>query len=295
MILVTGATGRIGRRVVERLSEAGQVIRVLVRDRQKAQDLFADGVELCEGNLSDYEAVQAAVAGAGAVMLLSPVAPDQVVLQGNVVTAALAAGKPYIVKISGLGTALDSPVDSGRWHAETELQIQSAGLPYTFLQPLFFMQNLAFQFDSARSKGLIRAGVGDARIAMIDVEDIADFAAKLLVDGNLLRDESVVLSALESVTYHDVASALTEVFGREVRYKQQSLDKVKRSLQASGQPAWHIDILLQFNQAFLEGKGDVTNSIVADILGRPPTTLLQYLRREAKDSVQDQGTNPFPN
>ena len=148
--------------------------------------------------------------------------------------------------------------------------------------------------DSARAHGKIRSGVGDAKIAMVDVEDIANVAAILLMKRDLLLNQAVSLTSLESLTYRDVADALTEALGREVRYEEQSLEDVRRVLQSTGQPGWHIDILLQFNRAFHEGYGDAVNSVVADLLGKPPTTLLQYLKREVEQSQGDDGSNPFP-
>ena len=259
MILITGATGRIGKRVVERLVAADQPLRVLVRDVEKAKHLLPAGIEIFAGNLADYGLVQSAVDGTQSVMLLSPVDPRQVELQGNVVNAALATSHPYIVKISGLGTAHDSYVDCGRWHAETELQIQSSGLRHTFLRPLFFMQNLAFLLDSARSEGVIRAGVGDSNIAMVDANDIAEVTAKLLMDKNILINQGVTLTTAKSVTYHQVAGIFAQVLAREVHYEQQSLEEVRQALLTSNQPEWHINILLQFNRAFLEGKGDAAS------------------------------------
>jgi uncharacterized protein YbjT (DUF2867 family) len=294
MILITGATGRIGRRVVERLVAAQQSVRVLVRDQEKARRLLPDGVEIIEGDLCAIDVVRAAVDGTQAVLLLSTVAPDQVELQGNVVKAALASSRPYIVKISGLATALDSYVDSGRWHAETEQQIKAGGLPYTFLRPLFFMQNLSFLIASATAEGLIRSGVGDAKIAMVDVEDIAAVAAQLLIERRSLMNQAVTLTAAECVTYDEVAQALGQVLEREVRYQPQTLSEVQRVLRNSDQPGWHVDILLQFNQAFIDGYGDAASEIVADVLGRKPTTLLQYLERETKHSAADDSSNPFP-
>jgi len=294
MILVTGATGRIGRRVVERLVAARRPVRVLVRNRDKADKLLPSGIEIIEGDLAEYHQVESAVDGAESVLLLSPVAPEQVAIQGNVVKAALATSQPHIVKISGLGTTLDSYIDSGRWHAETEQQITSSGLQYTFLRPLFFFQNLSFLFKSARSTGLIRAGVGDARIAMVDVEDIAEVATILLMKRESLMHQAVTLTSLECVTYQDVANAFTGVLGREVRYEEQSLDEVRHALESTNQPQWHIDILLQFNRAFHEGLGDAANTVAAELLGRPPTTLLQYLEREIENTKGDDGSNPFP-
>lgn len=294
MILVTGATGRIGRRVVERLVAAQQSVRALVRDPEKARRLLPDSVEIVEGDLGAVDVVRAAVDGMQAVLLLSPVAPNQVELQGNVVKAALATSRPYIVKISGLATALDSYVDSGRWHAETEQQIQAAGLTYTFLRPLFFMQNLSFLTASASAEGVIRSGVGDAKIAMVDVEDIAAVVARLLIEQRSLMNQAVTLTAAKCVTYDEVAEAFGQVLKREVRYQPQTLTEVEQALRNSDQPGWHVDILLQFNQAFLDGYGDAANGVVAEVLGREPTTLLRYLARETKHSHRGDDSNPFP-
>ena len=292
MILITGATGRIGRRVVERLARAGKDVRVLVRNPKKAAQLLPSNIDVHHGDLNDLAAINTALRDVEAVLLLSPVAPDQVRLQGNVVEAAASSSKPYIVKISGLGTSLDSYIDSGRWHAETELQIQDAQLPYTFLRPLFFMQNLQFQFESARSTGIVRSGVQDSKIAMIDVEDIAEVVANLLLHPSLQLNQTLTLSFRQSKTYTDIATELSTLLGRTVRYETQSLEDVKNALAKSGQPQWHIDILLQFNRAFLEGLGDAPSNAAAEILGREPTTLGQFLQREI--SVSQEGKNPFP-
>ena len=294
MILVTGATGRIGRRVVKRLVANHEPVRVLVRDPDKARTLLSADIEIFEGNLGQRDLVQSAVSGSRSVLLLSPVDPAQVELQGNVVKAALETTQPHIVKISGLGTALDSYVDSGRWHAETEHQIQSSGLPYTFLRPLYFMQNLAFLLDSARSKGIIRSGVGDAKIAMIDVEDIAEIATRVLIEPGHLMNQAVTLTALQAVTYHDVARELTALLGRTVHYEQQSLEDVMLALKKTDEADWHVKILLQFNRAFLEGYGDAANQFVADMLGRSPSTLSQYLRQLVKHADLNDDKNPFP-
>lgn len=294
MILITGATGRVGRRVVARLVAAEHPVRVLVRDKKKAKRLLPAHIDLFAGDLADYDLVLSAVRGTEAVMLLSPVDPRQVELQGNVVDAALATSHPYIVKVSGLGTALDSHIDCGRWHAETEQQIQSSGLLHTFLRPLFFMQNLAFLIDSARSEGIIRAGVGTSKIAMVDVDDVAEVIVKLLTCKNMHINQNVTLTTAESVTYDEVASVLARVLGREVRYRQQSLEEVRQALVKSNQPEWHINILLQFNRAFQDGKGDMPSTAVEDILGRTATVLMQYLQSETEQSGRDQSSNPFP-
>ncbi len=294
MILVTGATGRIGRRVVNRLVTRGQKVRALVRNKEKAEKLLPGDTELIIGDLADRDAVEAATRNTHSILLLSPVSPDQVQLQGNLVSAAASGSRPYILKVSGLGTSLDSFVDSGRWHAETEEYIRKMTLPFTFIRPLFFYQNLDFLFESARRQQVIRAGVGDAKIAMVDVEDIAELSARLLQERSPLMNQAVTITARDSVCYQDVASTMSSILGDEIRYEEQPLDEVAAALKKGKQPQWHIDILLQFNRAFIEGYGDAASNVLADTIGRTPITLRQYLERALSHQTLDDGTNPFP-
>jgi uncharacterized protein YbjT (DUF2867 family) len=172
-ILVAGATGRIGGIVARELTARGLEPRVLVRDLHRARETLPRGVIPIVGDLDDPDSLGPAVAGVDALLLVSPVNPRQCVLQGNLVRAAANSGDPLVVKISGLGTRLDSFVDSGRWHAETERDIRDVGLPFTFLRPYFFMQNVGVQLEAARKDGVLRAGVSEARIAMIDARDMS--------------------------------------------------------------------------------------------------------------------------
>ena len=228
------------------------------------------------------------------MLLVSPVHPRQRELQGNLVRAAAAAGRPLVVKISGLGTALDSYVDSGRWHAETEADIRALGLSFTFLRPYFFMQNLGFQLGGARRDGVIRAAVGDARIAMVDVADVVAVAARLLAGEADLVDEAVAITGSEALGYDDVASVLSDVVGRDVHYERQSTVAARSALEKSGMPDWHVEILLQFNRAFAEGQAAHASDLVERVLGRAPRTLRAYLEEAVRAGDASPGENPFP-
>ena len=294
VILVTGATGRIGSLVANKLVELNHAPRVFVRDVDKAVKLLAPEVEIVVGDLADQDAVARAVDGVDRLLLVSPVHPDQRILQGNLARAAASVGKPLIVKISGLGTKRDSYIDSGRWHAETEADIESLGLPYAFLRPNFFMQNLGFAIANCRETGEIRAAVEDARIAMVDVRDIADVCVNLLTGEAELTDGAYALTGPVAYDYVEVAKLLSGLLGRNIAYVQQSLDEARASLEATGQPAWHIEILLQFNRAFRDGWGSEPNDVVARVLGRAPRTLADYLAEAVGRSEANPGSNPFP-
>ena len=142
MILIVGATGLVGSATLRQLTARGVPVRTLIRNAEKAAILAGPGVETVVGDLEQPASLDAALDGVTRALLISPLHPRQVEWQGNFVEAARRAGAVHIVKLSGLGTSLDSPLRSGRWHAQTEQHIAAADLPFTYLHPPFFMQNL---------------------------------------------------------------------------------------------------------------------------------------------------------
>lgn len=301
-ILVCGASGRLGTLVAEALRDRqADAPRVLVRPARIDDGWQTPpGMELAAGDFTDSASLDAALDGVKSVFLVSPVHPDM--RQRELALAEAAArcpSPPHIVKVSGLATRLDSPVDSGRWHAEIEQGIRRLNLPATFLRPNFFFQNLAFQAQGMRRDGILRGAVGDAAIAMVDTRDIADVAATVLVtdglsNGPLAADESVVsLTADRTYSYEAVAGIFSSAFGTPVHYQRQSRRSVENALLAAGQPAWHIRILLQFNDAFQLDEGSEATDSVARILKRPARTLEAYAR-ELVEGATAAGRDPFP-
>ncbi len=291
MILVTGANGRVGRLVVRELAKLGEKPRVMVRDTQTATERFGDTAEVVAGDLTDPASIAAAMDGATSVFLCSPVDPDQVTTHGNVVKAATAAGA-HVVKMSGLATFPGSYVDSGRWHAETESQIEASGLTYTFLHPYFFMQNLAFQIGAARDKGIIASGVTEAPITMVDVRDIAAVTARVLADPGVAINERLPLTTSTPVTFQDIATILTDLLERPVTFKAQSSDEIAENLRKGNMPEWHINIIVNFNRAFNEGLASEPHPAVKEILGREPIDVRSCLETLISGETSD--SNPFP-
>ena len=292
MKLIIGANGRIGSEVVSNLLNlGGNDVRVLVRDTSAAAERFGERVEVISGDLDQPETVVAAMHDVDAVLLCSPVHPEQVRQHNGVIDAAKRQGKPYVVKISGLATYPGSFVDSGRWHAETEQYLESSGLPYTCLHPYFFMQNLNFQLPLVIKSGLLRSAVAQAAIAMVDVGDIAQAAARLLTDPALAPGQRLPLTSTEPISYPRMAEIMTDVLGRDVVYQQQSLQQVEQNLKKAGQPDWHVKLLLQFNRAFNEGLASEPHPALSHLLSRPPTTFEEFVRNMAFSEL---GHNPFP-
>lgn len=289
MILVINGNGRVGRAVVAHLVNQHKIYpRVLVRDVQRARRELGAALEIVQGDVTQQDSIASAMQGVKAVFLCTPVDPNQVEHQNSVVCEAEKTGA-YIVKVSGLGTTLDSKVDSGRWHAETEAQIRDANIPHTFLHPNFFHQNLSFQWQQAAENGVIRSAVTDQPIAMINADDIGAVAAQLLVTPG--DNQTLLLTEERSWTYPQIAECFSQALNREVRFEILSTENLTRSLKASGQPDWHVKLLLQFNDALNAGAAGNVSDAVERLVQRPPISLPSFLENEA---AVTSGENPFP-
>ena len=172
MMLVVGATGQVGGAAVAELVKLRASVRALVRSNDKGRDLAQPDVELCVGDLENIHSLVAALRGVESVLLVSAIDPRHVELQGNLVATARRSGVAHIVKLSGLATAPDSTVRSGRWHAETEAAIANSGMAYTFLRPPFFLQNMLPFATIIAERGVLPSRMDPATmIAMVDGDD----------------------------------------------------------------------------------------------------------------------------
>ena len=300
-ILVSGATGRIGGLVAHQLLEMGSnPVRLLVRSPEKLASSLSSHTEVITGDLADPASLTAACVGISAALIVSPVAPNQHALQSNLVQAIQAAAgsnaDTLVVKISGLGTAAGSPVASGRWHAETEQAIIASQLPFTFLRPLYFMQNLGFALPQIQASGKLFGAVGDERIAMVHLEDIARSAACLLAGSAVKTNQALTLTGSEALSYTQVASKLSQALQREVVYERQSLEALSASLAKRGEQDWHRELVVEFSRAFAAGWANRTTDAVQEITGRKPLDLSQYLASEVAAGIKmpSDSHNPFP-
>ena len=277
MILITGATGRVGGTTLKQLSTRGVAVRALVRNAEKAAQVASPLVETVIGDLAQPRSLESALDGITAALLVSPLDPHQVELQGNFIDAAKRAGRVHVVKISGLGTALNSSVRSGRWHAQTEKHLEDSGLPFTHLRPPFFMQNILRFAPTIRASGEFSGSMNQGKVAMIDVEDIAAVAVTALTTAAHVG-KAYTLTGPEALSYADVAEKLSQLLGRTVTYKDTPLAAMRERLLASGMPEWHVDVQVDFSTALSAGHASVVTDTVEAVTGRPARTLEQFIR-----------------
>jgi uncharacterized protein YbjT (DUF2867 family) len=212
------------------------------------------------------------------MLLLSPVTPNAVALQGNAIRAAAAAGVGHVVKFSMIGAALDSPVPLARWHRQSEEELERSGMAWTHLRPNDLMRyNTTLLMGSIEKEGAFYDSLGDARIAMVAEEDVAEVAATALTEPGH-ESQVYILTGPEALSFTDVAAALTQALGRRVRYVAISGDTAREAMLAGGLPVSAVDVVSALRDYEREGHNAVITSTVADVLGRPPRTYLEVVQ-----------------
>jgi uncharacterized protein YbjT (DUF2867 family) len=279
-VLVTGATGNVGPRVVAELRDLGVTVRAFVRDADRAATILGDGVEIAAGDFSDAASVRRASEGVESVFLACANDPLQVEHEMGVIDAAAGAGVRRIVKLSALGAEVGSPVAFWDWHGRIEEHLRASGIPAVVLRPTFFMTNLLGAAEQIRHEGALFAPAEGARISMIDPGDVAAVAASVLA-GEGRSAETHVLTGPEPITYERVAEELSTVLGRPIRFVAVPDGAAREALVGAGMPEFVAGQLVGMFGALRGGAHDTTTDAVRSLSGRKPRGLAEFVRDHA--------------
>ena len=220
MILVTGATGRVGYHLMELLADANAEATAMVRVEARAADL--PGTPRHTVASFDDPPPAEILREFDRVFLLSPAHEEQASMETVFIDAIAAAGhRPHVVKIAADGFQdPDCEVRFMRSHREVAAHLDALGLPVTYLAPSLYMENLLAAADTLRKEGTIRAPAGRGRVGFVAARDVAAVAARVLTSPG--HDDAIyVLTGPEALRYADVARRFSAVFAREAGYESQ--------------------------------------------------------------------------
>jgi uncharacterized protein YbjT (DUF2867 family) len=275
MILVCGATGTVGSKVVRQLSQAGIQCRAMVHDPGKADFLRSPNTEIVQGEFARPETLSGPLAGVDRVFLAARPGPQQPELEGNMIRACQQAGVEGLVKLSMLGAAPHSGVPYCHWNGQIEQHLRQSGVPWTVLRPNYFMQNLLQFADSLLSEGAFHLPMGDARISQIDARDVAAVAVACLTQREC-QSEAYLLTGPQAISFSDCADALTNVLGRPTEYQPVSAEEARTWMRKARMPDWEIEADLAGAEAYVRGAGSQVTHDVQAVLGRPATSFAQF-------------------
>ncbi len=277
-VLVTGATGTVGRDLAKLLSKKGAAVRAGVRDQAKARQRFDDDIGLVTFDFENEGSFAAALDGVGKVFLLPPLLQNQVELTNAFVDAAKRVGVRRIAKLSAIGIDGEIQFTVGKWHAANEQHIRESGLAFTFLRPNSFMQNFITYFPPRN--GVIYLPWGNGTASFVDTRDIVAVAAEALTsDGH--EEKTYTLTGPAALGIAEVAQILSEVADREFKYVDVPEDAARDGMLEAGVPKWQAEALMELHAINKQNCWSAVTSDIEKVTGKPATSFAQFARDHA--------------
>ncbi|WP_219509571.1 NAD(P)H-binding protein [Nonomuraea ceibae] len=270
MILVTGATGNVGRHVVAQLAGAGLRVRALVRDPGRAD--LPEGVEAVKGDLTAPETLAPALTGVESVFLVWPGFSGEA---ARPVVDLVAAHARRVVYLSA-----NAPAGTPTFHADVERLIRGSGINWTFLRPGGFAANTLGWADQIRT-GVVRWPYGQASRSLIHEKDIAAVAVHVLTSAGH-NGAAYTLSGPARLTQAEQVAVIGRAVGREVRWEDQEPQEAREALLAAWGNAAFVDGALKAWGRLVDEPEEVTPT-VERLIGRPALPFEQW----AADHVAD--------
>ncbi len=274
MILITGASGNVGREVVKQALAVGLKIRATFQSPAVAAKAPAG----LEGVIMDYakpDTIRPALHGVEKIFLVGPPLRDLPTFEANFIKEVRAAGQQHVVKLSALG-GRESMFPSQ--HRDSEENIEASGLPYTFLRPNGFMQNLVnYDAGAIRSQNAFYGCQGNGAVSVVDIRDIAAVAVIVLAATGH-EGKSYALTGGEALTNEQVAEKISRVAGRKISYVDLPAAELKKGILSTGTPGWSADALLDLQRLYREGKASLVTDDVERLTGHKPITFDQFAR-----------------
>jgi uncharacterized protein YbjT (DUF2867 family) len=277
MILITGATGNIGRELVPFLLETRQPVRVLVRDERKVAHLDRC-VERVVGDFEKPETLIPAVKGVERIFLVTYEMRQDI----HMLEAAKGAGVKHIVKLSTL-EATDHKIQVGKWHYEREELIRASGLDWTFLRPGMFMSNsIEWWAESIKGQNSVFfPGGKKGKVAPVDPRDVARVAAVALTEQGHSK-QAYELTGSELFTIGEMVQVISKVLGKPIQYVDIPPIAAKLFMLKTGMDKILVNALMEMLRSLRRNEGAVVTDTVQRVTGHPPRTFEAWCREHIK-------------
>lgn len=278
-ILVTGATGAIGKALIKALQAKNIPFLAATRDIEESKAKLGLSDELVHFSFDDPSTFEAATAGVDKVFLLGPamvLEMDQLI--NPFLDFLKSKGILRVVYLSALKS--EEMGEQMSFHLKTEARLEKDGFDYTILKASFFAQNFKnYEWENIMQRGITFATAGDGKVGFIDVADIAATAAAVLTeDGH--RKKTYELTGPESLTYFDAAAILTEITGKTIVYPQPSPEQYVAVLKEAGAPDFVAHYMNSVYSVIANHHVGFTTGDVEKVTGKKPNTLKSVISND---------------
>lgn len=279
MILVTGANGQLGRRIVQHLiarepSLLDGRLGVSVRDVARATELTRRGVIVRQADFDQPDSLATAFAGLRRLVLVSADGPaaQRSTRHRQAIDAALAAGVSHILYTSFLDADADSPSGFALAHQETEAALAHSGVAHTVLRNTFYADDLRLLAEPALAEGVLRLPAGTGRVSLVSRDELAQAIAAAALAPRLDR-RVYELTGQAALGYADIAARIARVSGRPLAYEAVSANTYTGRLVARGAPGWFASALAELFVSVAAGRLAAVSHDFAALVGHPPKSL----------------------
>lgn len=285
-ILVTGATGPLGKAVIEDLLKKTDAtsLNVLVRDAAKAESLKAQQVNVHAGDYDDYASLLAAFKNIDKLYMVSGNdIPNRIRQQQDIIKAAKEAGIKHIVYTSFIrkNETASSPIAFvAEGHLDTEQKLKESGLIYTILKHNIYADMIPiFAGHEVLNNKTIYLPAGHGKTAYALRTDLAEAGANVLLDeSDKYHHKSIALTGNEAVSWTEIAEFITATTGEQISYVAASEEEFVDTLTKAGVPAQYVGLFASFSKAAAEGEFEQVTTELETLLGRKPVTVAAYLQ-----------------
>lgn len=279
-VLVTGATGTVGREIIKQLSVVDGVrVRAGVHSIIKGENLKRlPEVEVVEMEFTNQESLHAAFTHVDRLFMITPFTANQVEMAKTLVDEAIKKDVRHIIKLSALGADAKPGIQLGEWHREIEEYVEKSGIPFTFLRPSGFMQNFVnYNSKTIQEEGVIYMPIGDGKVGYIDARDIAAVGVEIL-KGDGHEGMTYDLTGPEALSMQEVVAIMNDVTGRQIQFIDVPEEATREAMQREGAPDWMINALLELQGVYKSGSGNYMTDTVEKLTGRKPHTFWQFVQ-----------------
>lgn len=288
MILITGASGKLGGLVLEKLLDQlpeGEKLSASSRDPDKISHYGAKGVNIYAADYDDKNSLIRAFRGVRKVFFVSGMAPNEQRIRQhrNVVSAAVLAGVRRVVYTSFCQAGPSSKFLFADVHHQTEEMLKNSGLTYTILRNSWYADLLLEGIEQTLDSGTFKAAAGDARINSIPREEIANAAVKVLTTdafGNATFD----LTGPDTFNYAEAVSWMSQAYGKPISYSEVNSEQLRKLYGGDSPNGYKINGIISSYEAMRSGEYDFVSDDFAQIMGRKPQSVKDFIREQAQQA-----------
>lgn len=278
-VLITGATGATGGHAITDLLRRGIPIRALVHQiDERSEKLRAQGVEIVQGDLLDFEAIHAALEGITGAYFVYPIQiPGIVESTAFFAQAAAEQGVKAIVNMSQITARRSAKSHASLTHWIAERLLDRSGVAVTHLRPTFFAEWLMYQRQSIRENDILPLPFGEGRYAPITAEDQGRVIAAILSDPAPHAGKTYPLFGPKEINQYEIAEVLSEVLGRKITYIPMEIEAFQQVLRDRGFTPHFIQHISAVAQDCRDGLFAGTNDWVEKLTGHQPMPIREYI------------------